>query len=389
MEGHFAQFAILLAVLALAAGISVWLRFPVVPLYIVAGLVLGRVIEPDATVSFVGSLGVVFLLFHLGLEFSLGGSGAGARRLVVAGGADWVFNFPVGLAMGWLFGFSLVECLLLAGIVYMSSSAVVTKCIIEFDRAARPETETILRILVFEDFVIAIFLVALQPVLQGSPEDLGDPAWWGLARSLLFLLVLIATARYLTRPIERLLATRSDEAFTLVLFAFVLGVAASAIAAGLSEAVGAFLAGLVFGATSLKERASRTLSPFQTLFAALFFVSFAMGIEGASVVPVLGPVVVLVVLGLATKSLGGFVAARLAGHPPAPSLAVGLSLIPKGEFSLLLAGLAASAQASSARLEALAALYVVALSVLGPIAMREADRAAVWPLKRRRPQEDE
>jgi CPA2 family monovalent cation:H+ antiporter-2 len=193
---------------------------------------------------------------------------------------------------------------------------------------------------------------------------------------------LIVIARSFHRPIERLLAARSDEAFTLVLCAFVLGVAAAAIAAGLSEAIGAFLAGLVLGATSLKERAARTLLPFQTLFAALFFVSFGMLIDLGAIADVALPAFLLIALGFTTKILGGFVGARVAGHRAPQALVVGASLVPKGEFSVVLAGLAASVAGPASNLEALVGVYVFSLSILGPLGMREVDRLQGWLLRR-------
>ncbi len=387
MEGNFLEFAGILAVLALSAAASSWLRLPVVPLYILAGVVLGVFSQPDQTVEFLGTLGVVFLLFSLGLEFSVGGLIRDARGFLRAGSMDWLFNFPIGFLAGWALGFSLVECMFLAGILYMSSSAVVSKCIVDFGRAARPETETILKVMVFEDLVIAVYMVLLQSLFTGSAAESGF-GWaqlWTLLLSLGFVVALMSAARRFAGAIERLLAPRSEEAFTLVLFAFVLLIAALGIAVGLSEAIGAFLAGLVLGGTELKERAARTLAPFQTVFAALFFISFGMRIDLASFPDVALTAAMLVLLGLATKILGGFAAGRVAGHPPPQALVVGLSLVPKGEFSIVLAGLAAAAVGSGSDMEALVGIYVFALSILGPIGMREADRLRALLFPRRRP----
>jgi CPA2 family monovalent cation:H+ antiporter-2 len=128
VEGPFFQFTALLGVLGLAAAGALWLRMPVVPFYIAAGVALGGLVDgPPETVEFLGTLGVVFLLFSMGLEFSVGGLVRGARGLLGAGTMDWIFNFPVGLLVGRALGFSWVEAMFLAGIVYMSSSAVVTK----------------------------------------------------------------------------------------------------------------------------------------------------------------------------------------------------------------------------------------------------------------------
>ncbi len=370
-EGHLFQFSLVLVVLGLAAAMSLSLRLPVVPLYIAAGVVMtaSGVPAPEQTVNFLGSLGVVFLLFSMGLEFSVGSVRREPGRFLSAGMLDWVFNFPVGLLAGKLLGWSWTESFFLAGILYMSSSAVVSKCIADFGRAARPETETLLRVMVFEDLLIAVYLVVLNTFVMG-----GDGGASSLLLAVLFIATLIAVAHFYQEPLVRLIASHSEEAFTLALFAFVLLVASTAQLIGLSEAVGAFLAGLVLGGTTLKERAAHTLLPFQTLFAALFFVSFGMSLDLAGLGSVFVPALLLVVLGIGTKTMGGFLAGRTAGHSPRQSVVVGLSLVPKGEFSIVIAGLAATAAAADSEIVALTGVYVFALSIIGPIGMREADR---------------
>jgi CPA2 family monovalent cation:H+ antiporter-2 len=384
VEGTLFQFTLLLGVLGLAAVLSIALRLPVVPLYIIAGVILRGFVQHDHTVEFLGSLGVVFLLFSMGLEFSVARRSATPARILRAGGLDWLLNFPIGLAAGRALGWSWEESLFLGGIVYMTSSAVVSKCIVDFGRAARPETETILGILVFEDFVIAFYLVLLNALFP-SAAAAGEPLHpaLALARSLVFVLALAVVARRLQGPLERMLAARTEEAFTLVLFTFVLLIASLAHAAGLSAEIGAFLGGLILGGTSLKERAGATLLPFQTLFAALFFVSFGLGIDLGRVPELLGPAIFLILLGLATKTLGGFLAGRAVGHSPQQSTVLGLSLIPKGEFSIVLASLAAASNPQSL-IAPFAGIYVLALSILGPLAMREADRVREVLFSRRR-----
>ncbi|MFQ5698592.1 MAG: cation:proton antiporter [Myxococcota bacterium] len=385
-EAHLLQFALLLGVLGLAAAISVVLRMPVVPFYIAAGVAIGGRLAGDEVVRFLGHLGVVFLLFAMGLEFSLRSVRRQLGRFIAAGGVDLVINLPIGVGAGLLLGWSWRESLYLGGIVYMTSSAVVSKCIVDFGRAARPETETVLRLLVFEDLTIAIYMVALAALWPiGDETQSAAHVVWALARSAAFVAVLALLASRLQRPLERLLASQTDEGFTLALVAFVLGIAAAAIGAGLSAEIGAFLAGLVLGSTGLKERAARTLWPFQTLFAALFFVSFGMGIDLGQVSSVLVATLCLVALGLASKTASGYLAGRISGHAPRPSLAVGLSLIPKGEFSIVLATLASASGAGAHGIAALSALYVFILSILGPLLMREADRIRAWLPARDRP----
>jgi CPA2 family monovalent cation:H+ antiporter-2 len=390
VDGLFFQFALLVGVLGVAAIASLWLRMPVVPLYIASGVVITGWLEPNELVEFMGSLGVAFLLFSLGLEFSVKSFAEAPGRFLRVGSVDWLLCFPVGFALGFALGWSWLESLFLAGILYMTSSAVVSKCVIEFNRAARPETETILQIMVFEDLVIAGLLVLLG-VLAPAP---GAPTVEGgmvvsLLRAFLFVALLILLAWRFHEPIESLLRARSEESFTLVLVAFVLLVASAALASGLSEAIGAFLAGVVVGATRLKDRASQTLLPFQTLFAALFFVAFGMRVQLDNLSGLALPATLLILLGIATKACGGFLAGRSVGHSPRLSFVVGLSLIPKGEFSIVLAAMAASVARPDARIETLTGLYVFVLSILGPIAMREADRLARLLIRHRPTKEAE
>lgn len=381
-EGHLLEFAVLLAVLGGAAALALSVRLPVVPVYIAAGVALGGFLAPDETVRFLGSLGVVFLLFSMGLEFSVSGFTREPRRFLTAGSIDLALNFPIGLVAGLALGWSWQESLFLAGIVYMSSSSVVAKCISDFGRAARPETETVLRIMVFEDLVIAVYLVVLTTLVAGTAAGVAGYAQ-ALGGAALFVAALLFAAHRYQEPLARMIAHRSEEAFTLALFAFVIAISALAGVFRLSEAVGAFLAGLVIGSTHLKARAAQTLLPFQTLFAALFFISFGMSLDLGRVAGVAVPGVVLIALGVATKTLGGFLAGRAAGHPTGLAAVVGLSLVPKGEFSVVIAGLAAAASRPDSHIVALTGLYVFGLSIIGPIGMREADRVAGWLIQPR------
>jgi len=228
--------------------------------------------------------------------------------------------------------------------------------------------------MVFEDLFIAGYLVLLNALITQGPETHLGAVGLQLLAAALFVGLLFVLSQRFQESVERLLNHRSEEAFTLVLFAFVLLTAAIAILVGVSEAVGAFLAGIVIGATRLRKRAASTLLPFQTLFAALFFVSFGMGLRLDRIPSTLPLAIILTVLGLATKGIGGYLAGRWAGHSSAQSATIGISLVPKGEFSIVIAALAGTVASPGSDIQTLSALYVFALSIIGPIGMREADR---------------
>ena len=151
---------------------------PTIPLFMAAGILLGPntpgivLLHEPGDFSLLATLGLILLLFHLGLEFSLGDLLAGGRRLLAAGAVYLVLNVGGGLAFGFALGWGTSEAFVLAGAVGISSSAIVTKLLVELHRLANPESRLILGIIVVEDVFLALYLAFLQPVVGGA-----DGAW--------------------------------------------------------------------------------------------------------------------------------------------------------------------------------------------------------------------
>ncbi|MDO8136122.1 MAG: cation:proton antiporter, partial [Candidatus Brocadiales bacterium] len=149
------------------------MRLSLIPLYILAGLVLARVVRPNMVLEFMAEIGVILLLFVIGLEFSFGSFIKNKERFLAGGFLDLVFNLPLGFLAGQALGLDIITSLFLAGIVYISSSAIIGKSIVDLDRAAFPETEYLLGILVFEDIFMALYLAALSGIVTlGKPDVL-------------------------------------------------------------------------------------------------------------------------------------------------------------------------------------------------------------------------
>src|ERR1700752_1128138 len=205
------------------------LRFSVVPFLILAGMAVGphapkigpfdfRFIESAPLIEFMGRVGVLFLLFYLGLEFSVSRLIKSGRSIVVGGSIYIGINFVLGLGYAALLGWPMREVLVAAGITTISSSAIVAKVLFDLRRTANPETELILGIIMFEDIFLAVYLSLVSGiVLSGATSIVGMLTSAGLA--LAFILGSIVLGRLLTPVLNRTLRIRSNEAFLLVIFA--------------------------------------------------------------------------------------------------------------------------------------------------------------------------
>ncbi|MFC7135900.1 cation:proton antiporter [Halobaculum litoreum] len=371
------------AVVAVAAAVAALGRrvgIPTVPLYVLGGVVAGPsvagaiglpTVEP-AELTTLAEVGVVLLLFFLGLEFSIDRLIAARRRLSGAAAVDLLVNFPVGVALGFLFGLGPLGAFLVGGIVYISSSAVITKSLVDLGWIADPEAEPVLGVLVAEDLVVAVYLaLAGALVAGGSPVD----ALPRIAVALGFLGAVALAAQLLAPRLTPYLGT-SDEDLVVRTLAVALVVAGLALSVGASEAVAGFFVGVGVGATPLHDRVADRIAPLRDAFAVVFFAWVGLNTDVVAVAAVAVPVLVAALVSGPTKVFSGAVGGRLYGLSPRRSLRTGLALVPRGEFSLIIAALATSSPDPlvSSVVPAFAVGYVLVLSFAGTVAMSEARR---------------
>jgi monovalent cation:H+ antiporter-2, CPA2 family len=365
---------VLLGVLGLAAG-----RFGLsaIPAYLLAGLLLGpnepeqlAIVRPSDVTEFVAELGLVFLLFFLGLEFSLGRLRGAGRHVGFGGAVDLAVNAGLGLVVGLAaFGPTLAG-LVLAACIYVSSSAIAVKGLIDFRRLGDDETDLVLAILVFEDLAVALMLGFAAAGGGGVSDSLVV-----VATALGFVTAGLAVSKWLARPLDRLLDRLPLEFFLLAVFGFLVGMAAIAEELGLSEAIGALLAGIVLSETSVREQIEERFFAFRDIFAALFFFVFGLSIDLSAfgqVGWIIGFAVVVTVVG---KLAAGWAAGWLGGFTKRQGLNVGAALVAHGEFTVILATLASGntliAAADRSDLTAFAGLYVLITATIGVILMKE------------------
>jgi monovalent cation:H+ antiporter-2, CPA2 family len=368
------------AVLALLGLVAGRFGLSAIPAYLLAGLLLGpneprelSFIEPSEVTTFVADLGIIFLLFFLGLEFTLERLLRSGRHLGLGGSIDLLINACVGLLVGIVaFGFSFAALLLAAGI-YVSSSAVAVKGLIDFRRLADEETDLVLAVLVFEDIAIAGVLG-----LASTSGASVSPTVEAVAKALVFITVALAVSRFGARWLDLVLDRLPREFFLLFTFALVVGAAAVAKGLGLSEAIGALMAGVVLADTSVREEIEDRFLAFRDIFAALFFFVFGLSIDVAELRDIGWLVALAVVLSLAGKLASGFGAGHVAGFTRRQSLNVGAALVAHGEFTVIIAELASRNEAipgpDRADLVAFAGLYVLATATLGVVLMKESKR---------------
>ncbi len=358
----------------LAAGVVARLGakigLPTIPLFMLAGIIFGphtpglALVDNPADLKVIAALGLIFLLFYLGLEFSLEDIVQGGGRLLVAGGIYLLLNVGGGLAFGFAVGWGGREALVLAGVIGISSSAIVTKLLVDLKRLGNPESRLILGIIVVEDIFLALYLALLQPVLGGA-HDFGEAAV-AFGKAFGFLIVLTAVARWGSRMVGKLVETKDDELLVVMFTGLAVLTAGLAEELGVSDAIGAFMIGLILATTKAAGRIRALVHPLRDAFAALFFFSFGLSIAPGDFGPVLIPIVIAVAVTFVLNIAAGAIAARLHSYGRQAAVNIGLTVLSRGEFALILATLALAAGLDG-RLAPFIAGYVFILAILGPL----------------------
>jgi len=362
--------------LGLLGAVSVRFGFSPIPLYLLAGLAFGQgglvpLATSDDFISAGADIGVILLLFTLGLEYTASELVSTLRRSASVGLVDLVLNAAPGVAAGLLLGWGPVAAIVLGGVTYVTSSGITAKVIGDLDWIGHRETPVVLSLLVMEDLVMIAYLPILAALLVGT-SPLDAAATLGVA-GVAVSVVLVISLRF-GRRVESFLQSPSEEVFLLKVFGTTLLVAGAAQYLQVSAAVGAFLVGVALSGP-VARTAHTLIAPLRDLFAAVFFVFFGLSTNPANLPPVAGIAALLAVAGILTKYATGWIAARHAAIGPIGRARAGAALIPRGEFNIVIAGLAVAASVHP-DLGPLAAAYVLILAVTGPLAARVAEPLA-------------
>ncbi|WP_111720522.1 cation:proton antiporter [Homoserinimonas sp. OAct 916] len=369
----------LIEVGALLLGLSLLgrlaLRFHLspIPLYLVVGLAFGTggflpLSESDDFFELGAEIGVVLLLVMLGLEYSAKELLGGLMKSKLTGFLDAAFNALPGAALALLLGWGPIAAFALAGVTWVSSSGVVAKLLRDLGRVGNRETPVILSILVIEDLAMAFYLPVLSALAIGAGILQGSIT---LVIAVGAVLVILLVALRGGNMLSKLFPAQHAEPLLLGVLGLTMLVAGLADKVNVSAAVGAFLVGLALSGP-VAQNATRLLTPLRDLFAAIFFLFFGLTTDPAAIWPMLVPALALATVTMATKLASGYLAARRAGIQPLGRWRTGLSLTPRGEFSIVIAGLAVGAGLQP-ELAPLATAYVLITIFAGSVIARFPD----------------
>ncbi|RDV43775.1 cation:proton antiporter [Leifsonia sp. ku-ls] len=385
---HLGEDLIVLGILLLVAYVlgrlGKLVGLPAIPVYMLVGLLASPhtgwfpLNFESHYIELIAVFGLILLLFNLGLEFDQDEFFGNFGKLIVSGGSYILINMGVGLVFGFMVGWGTREALIIAGMTATSSSAIVTKLLIELRRLANTETPMILGVTVVEDIFIAIYLAIVSVVLSGETDFW--PVVGKLAVAFAFLVVMFTIARWGGRFVSRLFRTKDDELFTILFFGFAVLFAGIGEILGVTDAIGAFLIGLVLGATKYRNKIEHIAIPLRDVFAAFFFLNFGLALDPAKFPSVLVPVLVAVLLTIVLNIAAGQFVAWINGFGVQAGINTTVILQNRGEFALILATLSLAAGLDE-RIQPFAGLYVLIMAVLGPILAANSERIGAMILR--------
>jgi monovalent cation:H+ antiporter-2, CPA2 family len=359
--------------LGLLGAVSVRLGLSPIPLYLLAGLAFGQgglvpLATSEAFVSTGAEIGVILLLFTLGLEYTASELVSTLRHSAPVGLVDLVLNAAPGVAAGLLLGWGPIAATVLGGVTYVTSSGITAKVLSDLGWLGNRETPIVLSLLVLEDLAMIAYLPVLAALLAGTgPLDVAVT----LVVAAVAVTVVLITALRFGHRVESFLASPSEEVVLLKVLGLTLVIAGVAQQLQVSAAVGAFLVGVALSGP-LAHTAHTLITPLRDLFAAVFFVFFGLHTNPADLPPVAGIAALLAAAGILSKFATGWIAAYRAKIGPIGRARAGSALIPRGEFNIVVAGLAVAA-GTHPDLGPLAAAYVLILAITGPLAARVAE----------------
>ena len=364
-----------LFVLGILGGVARRFGLSPVPLYLVAGLFLGEggAVTLDASTGFLAvgaELGLILLLLTLGLEFSADEFSSVLRRHVPSGFVDLLLNATPGAVAGWILFDSWTAALVMAGVTWVSSSGIVARVVSDLGRLANRETPSVLAILVLEDIAMAVYLPLVAVLVAGG--GLVEVVI-AVSASVTAVLIVLLGSRHFGDRLSHRLTNAEDEQVLLRVFGITLVVAGLTTLLDASAAVGAFLVGLALTGNAA-DRSRELLSPLRDIFAAVFFVFFGLSIDPSTLPPVLVGATVLAVITLVTKVLTGWYASARDGAGPRGRMRAGLVLAARGEFAVVIGGLAVASGLEE--VGPVTAAYVLILAVASPVLARFADEIA-------------
>lgn len=348
LDNLISDLALILIVAGIVTLIFRKIKLPVVLGYIVAGFLISphfsympTVVEV-ADIEVWANIGVVFLMFGLGLEFSF-------KKLATVGGSAVIVAMTVMLSMifigagvGYLLGWAKMDCIFLGGMLSMSSTMIILKAYEEYDLKERRFAQLVLSTLVIED-IAGIFMLIILSTISVSQAASGMAMFKEIGILLMYLVIWLILGIYLIPSfLNKISKLMNDELMVIVSLAICLGMVVIADFIGFSEALGAFMAGSILAGTVRASYIERLTKPIKDLFGAVFFVSVGMMIQPELLVKYIGPILIITVATILGQMIFSTIGILLSGQSLHTAIRGGFSMVQIGEFSFIIATLGSS-----------------------------------------------
>jgi monovalent cation:H+ antiporter-2, CPA2 family len=351
-------------------------RLPSVLLYIVLGAAVSSLFLKSEVLHMAAEIGIVLLFFILGLEFPLTRMVALSRRIWPSGLLDVVVNLGGAMAIALLFGLDIIPAFTIGSIAYATSSSISAKMLDEKKRLANPETEFILALLIFEDLVAPVVVSFIASVHGDETLSLGFMAFL-ILRIIVLTAGAILMGHFGFKHLNSFIGKYIESDFMpLMAVGVALAYAGLAMALGLSEILGAFMAGVMLSETGRSSEIEHILLPIRDLTLPFFFFWFGTTIHLGEGVPFMGMMAALTLLAVVGKIVTAYAGSRLFGLSPKVAMRAGLSMVHRGEFSAIIASLAPPL------LRVFSGVYILITAFIGVYLFGKAPQIANWYQKK-------
>lgn len=348
VQGLISDLAFILLLGAVVTVLFKWIKQPVVLGYIVAGFLASPHFEylpsvtTEANIDFWAQIGIVVLLFSLGLEFSF-------RKLINSGGSAVVTALIIvtgmmcaGFAIGHLLDFNNINSLFLGGMLSMSSTTIIIKAFTDMGLRQKKFASLVLAVLIVEDLFAVLMMVLLSSIAINNSVE-GGELLYSIGKLVFFLIIWFLVGVYvLPSLLNRIRRFLNSETLLVVSMGLCLGMAVFSVYCGFSLALGAFVMGSILAGTSYAERIEHVVTPVKDLFGAVFFISVGMMVQPAILVNYRGPILILSTVVIVGMIVFGTFGMLVTGQTLRTAIQSGFSLTQIGEFAFIIATLGMS-----------------------------------------------
>ena len=336
------------------------LRLPDIVIYILLGAVLSLTgyFGDTEVFTIAGEIGLIILFFLLGMKFTFSELTSKGKKVWKASVLDVVLGIGVTFAICMIFGYELFTSLLIAGLVYATSSSITVKFLEHKNKLDQKESGFILSLLIFEDLITPI-LITILIGLSGDGLSGMDFIFIFLKIALLVAGAIIISQVVFKKAHGIINRFLNDDYFVLFVLSVAITYGGFALYLDLSEVIGAFLAGIMMAETSFKEKVQEVAMPVRNLFLPFFFLNFGLSLEFTKEVPAFGLLFIVVIWSVLSKWIIGYLGGQWYGLSKRESFETGLVLSPRGEFSVIIAGFATGA------VQIFAGIYILIAALLG------------------------